>query len=114
MGSNSLSKSKREKRRWIGLEIPEKINSRKVLQNALEESELDSTSWRIYDFTKNNQGLTVAIIRVYLSYYESFRKALSDDKGKLARHGMKSITSSGKIKLVRERLGLEKPKRKRK
>ena len=114
MGSNSLSKSKREKRRWIGLEIPEKINSRKGLQDTLEESELDSTGWRIYDFTKNNQGVAVAIIRVHLSDYELFRKALSDGKGKLAKHGLKSITSSGKIKLVRERMGLEKPKRKRK
>ena len=93
--------------------MPEKINSRKSLQDSLEESELDSAGWRIYDFTKNNQGVRVAIIRVYLSHYESFRQALSGNEGQLKKYGIKSITSSGKIKLVRERMGLEKPKRKR-
>ena len=109
MGSNSLPKSKREKRRWIGLEIPEKIDSRKSLQNILEESELDSDGWRLYDFAKSDQGVSLAIVRVYLSHYESFRKILSDNKGQLAKHGMKSITSSGKIKLVRQKKPVRRP-----
>jgi hypothetical protein len=47
-----------------------------------------------------------AIIRVKLQDYPSSREVLE-------KLGLKTNTASGKIKLVRERLGIQKPPRKR-
>ena len=49
----------------------------------------------------------VAIVRVLLSDYEDVRALLESGKQDIVA----SITSSGKIRLVRERLGLPKPSR---
>ena len=49
----------------------------------------------------------VAIVRVLLSDYEDVRVLLQSGKQDIVA----SITSSGKIRLVRERLGLPKPSR---
>ena len=77
-------------------------------------TELPDT-WRLYDLqvgTETAAGL--AIIRVPLSDYPIFREVLGSEDGSEFESGgisrVKSLTSSGKIKLVRERLGLERPK----
>lgn len=84
-----LSKALRGKRRWIGLEVDESINNRSELEAELEED------FRLYDFIEGK-----AIIRVPLQKYADARERFNNGK-------LLSITSSGKIKLVRERLGIK-------
>ena len=54
----------------------------------------------------------LAIVEVPLEYSTQFRELLSQ-KNNISEYGLESLTMSGKIGLVRGRLNLEKPKRKR-
>ena len=80
-------------------------------------------TWSLYDLkvgTETTAGL--AIIRVPMEDYSTFREVLSGADGNGHKSGGEievepeviPLTSSGKIKLIRERLGLERPKRVRK
>ncbi|HIF16496.1 MAG TPA: hypothetical protein EYQ85_04510 [Candidatus Poseidoniales archaeon] len=94
MAGKKLSKAKRGKRRWIGLEVPS-TTTRDSLNEILPKG------YRLYDLVDEK-----AIIRVKLQDYSSSREVLE-------KLGLKTNTASGKIKLVRERLGIQKPPRKR-
>ena len=116
-----VSKAKRPKRRWIGITFPATIQSRDDLQSALKECELSTLEIRLYDFheaqsdgaryachhSQIEKDVGFAIICVPLSYYEAARAFFSSESNTL----FSSISSSGKIRLVRERMGLLKPPR---
>lgn len=93
--SKKPSKALRGKRRWIGCEY-ENFSTRKELEDYLSDVPV-----KLYDMDNGK-----CVISVLLVNYE-------DVKQKLALSPVVSITSSGKIKLVRERLGLPKRVRKR-
>ena len=93
-----LRKAARGKRRWLGLSVDESITNREDLISHLETLSCLGERWRLYDFKDG-----FAIVRVGLPYYQLVRENLESDSSLL-----KSISSSGKIKLVRERLGLTK------
>ena len=115
-----VSKAKRPKRRWIGITVPATMQSRDDLQSALKECELSSLKIRLYDFhqaqtdvarhaclySQIEEVVGFAIICLPLSDYEAARAFFSS-----ADTMFRSISSSGKIRLVRERLGLSKPPR---
>ena len=115
-----VSKAKRPKRRWIGITVPSTIQSRDDLQSALEVSDLSTLKIRLYDFhqaqsdvarharlhSQIKKDVGFAIICVPLSDYEAARAFFSS-----ADTMFRSISSSGKIRLVRERMGLSKPPR---
>lgn len=98
-----LSKAKRGKRRWVGLSIPDSISTRADLRKALSHSELFGDDWKLADFSQGK-----AIVRISLSAYNTQKEELMR-----GFDGIKSLTASGKIRLVRERLGLEKPPRRK-
>ena len=116
-----VSKAKRPKRRWIGIALPPSVQSRSVLTKVLETSPFDVGRIKLYDcypsktetalaarsIKKRTDETGFAIVSVLLSQYEEVRKVLASNES----HGLTSITSSGKIRLVRERLGLPKPRR---
>ena len=116
-----VSKAKRPKRRWIGITFPSTIQSRDDLQSALEVSELSTLKIRLYDFHQAQSDVArhacdhsqiemdvgFAIICVPLSNYEAARAFFSSEAHTMFR----SISSSGKIRLVRERMGLSKSPR---
>ena len=91
------------------------------MTSALESSPLDSYRIKLYDFhpgdseaalaarsiQKRTDNVGFAIICVLLSQYNDVRNVL--ESGNV--HGLISLTSSGKIRLVRERLGMLKPRR---
>ena len=89
-----LTKALREKRRWIGLNVSN-CESRSELELEIGKfAPVDD--WRLMDF---NNGK--AILRVLLKDQSEWRKIL--DKPEQPIH---SVTMSGKIRLVRERLDL--------
>ena len=65
----------------------------------------EAIQFRAVQERKDDVG--VAVVRVLLSDYEDVRALLQSGKQDIVA----SITSSGKIRLVRERLGLPKPSR---
>ena len=90
----------RRKRRWIGLKISKNIVDRSALADALNGILEQCNSWRIYDFEiSGGADYGFAIIRVDRRDEKYVRSILHDEKS-----GIKSCTTSGKIKLVRERL----------
>lgn len=116
-----VSKAKRPKRRWIGITVPSTIQSRDDLQSELEVSDLSTLKIRLYDFhqaqsdvarhaclhSQIEKDVGFAIICVPLSDYEAARAFFSSESNTMFR----TISSSGKIRLVRERMGLSKPPR---
>ncbi len=123
MGGNSISKTKRGKQRWIGLEVSPEISGRDEFIAVMKSLSTLPDTWRLFDLkvgTETTVGL--AIIRVPLEDYSTFREVLRGDDGSGHQSSGEievesrviSLTSSGKIKLIRERLGLERPKRVRK
>ena len=116
-----VSKAKRPKRRWVGIALPSSIQSSADLANVLEASPYSVYRIKLYDchvgateealtarsIQKRTDDVGFAIICVLLSQYQEVRNVLDSGDG----HGLTSITSSGKIRLVRERLGIPKPSR---
>ena len=114
-----VSKAKRPKRRWIGISFPSDVESKQDLQRTIESSVLSDYNIKLYDIhiaasvaAKNTRQILdiedevgVAIICVLLSDYKDVRLCLVSD----ALHEITSISSSGKIRLVRNRLGLPVP-----
>ena len=91
-----LTKALRDKRRWIGIAVPSSITSRIKLEELISEiATVDD--WRLYDF-KNS----TAILRILLKDQDEWRKVLANGASEIH-----SMTMSGKIRLVRKRLGIE-------
>ena len=87
-----LSKALRDKRRWVGLKVSN-CENRGELESKISEI-APVGDWKLYDFTNDS-----AILRILLEDEKAWREIL--DKPGSAIH---SVTMSGKIRLVRERL----------
>jgi len=120
-----LTKALREKRRWLGVLVEPTCTKRSDVQDRLDAlmSSLDPTpDIRLMDFFNREQRHVldspdgpveategVAILRIHLKDARTLR-ALLEGENAITKHGFRSLTTSGKIRLVRERLGLPKPK----
>ena len=126
-----LTKALREKRRWIGVLVHPRHQQREavehVVQNMSQMMEA-KPSLRLMDFSSQQERPMLAeqtdlanqhgegglaIVRAPLKAMPQLRNLLQD-KNALETWGIMSLTTSGKIRLVRQRLGLPKPKRKQK
>jgi len=88
-------KSARGKHRWIGFTI-EKSYSRTEMERLLE-IRLNGSEWRLFDVV-GSKGNTHAILKTPLEEYPKTLSQINNFKD------METLTSSGKIRLVRERL----------
>jgi hypothetical protein len=105
------SKAHRPKRRWIGVELAPHYAGRAHIEAKM--ADLFEVKVRLMDVVPahEREGESgVAIFGVTLAVAPSVRQVLADDEAWTA-HGMRSLTTSGKIRLVRERLGLPRPPR---
>ena len=93
--AKKLTKALRGKRRWIGCTC-EGFDSKGDL-----EKYLSSFPVRLYDFENGN-----CIVVVRLEDFESVRESFAEGR-------VVSVTSSGKIRLVRERMNFTRKPRKR-
>ncbi len=115
-----LTKALRGKRRWVGVAFRRGIVDRATAGRLLHHLDEDLNTvqpLRLMDFVEPDvHGLDderwLGILCVRLEDSSSLREALSGEDA-LDQRGMQSLTTSGKIRLVRERLGLPKPKRRR-
>ena len=98
------SKAQRPKRRWVGIRTIEVID-REDFESLIREI-MPTSSAKLYDL-KIIDGYSVAIVRINLTEHRLFvAKCQGDNR-------LETITTSGKIRLVRDRLGLPKPKLRR-
>ena len=88
-------KAARGKHRWIAIQANKSIQ-RDSLKKLLGES-LDGIEWKLFDSEKRSKR-TFAIIKITLSDYQQALSTLNEISG------FETITSSGKIRLVRERV----------
>jgi len=124
-----LSKALRGKRRWVGIECLAQFESRSSFEKHLSEvlHPLEDTKpFRLMDFHPAHSEVAIAavsalggienhgfaILEIPHSEYQSVRQFIESEDS-LLTHGIRSITSSGKIRLVRERLAIPRPKRNR-
>lgn len=125
MMAKRLSKALRGKRRWVGLECSERFTSRssleKQISNILEANQL-SGDFRLMDFHACGSEVSqvaskeleldeqrgFAILEIPHPSYHEVRLCFGSEAS-YSQHGIASLTSSGKIRLVRERLILPRP-----
>ena len=88
-------KAARGKHRWVAIQVNKSIQ-RDSLKKLLGES-LKGLEWKLFDSEKQSKR-TFAIIKVTLSDYQQALSTLNEISG------FETITSSGKIRLVRERV----------
>ena len=88
-------KAARGKHRWIGFHVHGAV-SRTAISELLNES-LGSYEWRLFDVMEKNESSFV-IIKTPLHNYSDVLEGINNNPG------MSTITSSGKIRLVRNRL----------
>ena len=106
-----LTKALRGKRRWFGINVTNKFSTRNQLAEHLnllsKELELAKTI-RLMDFELSPGGeFALAIIEVKLQDSKLLRANIEGEKA-IENFGIQSITTSGKIRLVRDRLNLTK------
>lgn len=124
-----LTKALREKRRWVGVLVQPGITTREKAAQAVEDLRihLDLASLKLMDFRPASERETddltgdiagthhdggLAVLKVRLSDVMDLRRCIEGEKA-FEQHGMRGLTTSGKIRLVRQRLGLPKPNRHR-
>ena len=88
-------KSARGKHRWVGLEFDIEIS--KTEASAILRIFIDENSCEIFDISKRKKR-TLAILKVPLDFYPDSKILLNE------LDNVCTLTSSGKIRLVRERL----------
>ena len=88
-------KAARGKHRWVAIQVNKSIQ-RDSLKKLLGES-LKELEWKLFDSEKQSKR-TFAIIKITLSDYNQALSTLNEISG------FETITSSGKIRLVRERV----------
>tara|TARA_Y100001936_G_C16054423_1_gene659974 strand:+ start:774 stop:1100 length:327 start_codon:yes stop_codon:yes gene_type:complete len=99
-----LTKALRGKHRWIGITIND-VKERNDFESEISKILVD-INFKLFDCERSD-SLTKGIIKVSIDDYHSARDLIA------LNSKYKSISSSGKIKLVRMRIGLKKPTRKR-
>lgn len=106
-----LTKALRGKRRWFGIKVDSQYTTRNQLSDHLNSlsSDLNLTKQiRLMDFELSKEDeCSLAIIEVKLPDSKLLRKKI-DNEESIDTFGVQSITSSGKIRLVRDRLNLTK------
>ena len=123
-----LSKALRGKRRWFGLAIDANYTTRKDVEKILTSISSDlevSKKLRLMDFVNSdsekksdvsqlslipksiNSPFGLGIVEVPLKSSQEFRELLSQETN-ISNYGLESLTISGKIRLVRDRLNLTK------
>ena len=123
-----LTKALREKRRWIGVLVEPACTTRSDVEERLDALAMTLEpvpDIRLMDFFHSKQrdelntpaefsaeGGGIAILRIHLKDAPRLRPLLQAEDA-VNQHGIRSLTTSGKIRLVRQRLGLPKPKRNR-
>lgn len=123
-----LTKALREKRRWVGVMVDSSCQHREDVErhlNAITSSLDTRPNIRLMDWwpldrrtslgeptplTADHPHVGLAVIRIHLKDAHLLRSMLEGGSA-LEQHGLQSLTTSGKIRLVRERLGLPRPKR---
>ena len=90
-----LNKSARGKHRWIGITSEDELSRAKLNDSLI--AILDKIKWRIYD-VENREGTTIFILRVSLDEYQNTISKINSSSS------LTTLTSSGKIRLVRERI----------
>tara|TARA_B100001758_G_scaffold179193_1_gene155945 strand:- start:942 stop:1235 length:294 start_codon:yes stop_codon:yes gene_type:complete len=88
-------KSARGKHRWVAIQVNKSIQ-RDSLKKLLGES-LEGLEWQLFDSEKHSKR-TFAILKITLPEYQQALAKLNDISE------FETITSSGKIRLVRERV----------
>ena len=88
-------KAARGKHRWVAIHLDKSIQ-RNSLKRILGEN-LEGLEWRLFD-VENQPKRTLAIIKTTLSDYKETVSKLN------GIYGLETVTSSGKISLVRERV----------
>ena len=91
--AKTLTKALRGKRRWIGIKVSGH-DSRDSLRKAIENI-APSPEWKLTLFEDDK-----AIVKVRLEDLEVWRENLQRSSPKI-----RSVTTSGKIRLVKERMG---------
>lgn len=123
-----LTKALREKRRWIGVLVEPACTTRSDVEERLDALAMTLEpvpDIRLMDFFHSEQRHElntpaefsaeeggIAILRIHLKDAPRLRPLLQAEDA-VNQHGIRSLTTSGKIRLVRQRLGLPKPKRNR-
>ena len=103
-----LSKALRGKRRWLGVLVSPEIKSKSQMISNIEKlsQKLElSSNPKLMDFSVNQltDGFGTGILQVKLADSFVIREHLEADDS-LEKNGLSSLTTSGKIRLVRERL----------
>ena len=88
-------KAARGKHRWIAIKV-NKSTQRDSLKKLLGKK-LDGPEWKLFDSEKQSKR-TLSIIKITLSDYRQALTKLNEIPG------IETIASSGKIRLVRERV----------
>jgi hypothetical protein len=88
-------KAARGKHRWIGFRIDQTSN-REELTNSLKAN-LKDYEWRLFDILEARES-TLAILKTPLDNFQQITLQINNSEG------METLTSSGKIRLVRKRL----------
>ena len=88
-------KAARGKHRWIAIQVNKSIQ-RDSMKKLLGEK-LEGLEWKLFDSEKK-ANRTFSVIKITLSDYRQALTKLNETSG------VGTITSSGKIRLVRERL----------
>ena len=124
-----LTKALRGKRRWVGIECTSQFESRSSLGghlSSLFQSIEQSTTFRLMEFypadsevakstvsaLEGSEPRGFGILEIPHPAYQGVR-LLIESENSLLDHAVRSLTSSGKIRLVRERLHLPRPNRNR-
>jgi hypothetical protein len=124
-----LTKALRGKRRWVGIECTSQFDSRSSLGghlSSLFQSIEQSITFRLMEFypaesevakdtvtaLEGSDARGFGILEIPHPAYQEVR-LLIESEHSLSDHGVRSLTSSGKIRLVRERLHLPRPDRNR-
>ena len=95
-----VSKAKRGKNRWIGLYVDQKPVTRAILEDNLGKI-MGDINWKLFDLIDDEMH-TLAILRTSLEDSSEAKKKIN------SINGISTITTSGKIRLVRQRLGIHK------
>ncbi|PDH24072.1 MAG: hypothetical protein CND84_04995 [Marine Group II euryarchaeote MED-G35] len=88
-------KAARGKHRWIGFRI-ENTSTREELKRLLKAN-LRGSEWRLFDMLETRES-TLAILKTPLGDFQQIILQINNSEG------METLTSSGKIRLVRKRL----------
>lgn len=128
-----LSKALRGKRRWLGVAFTSDLQTRKDVNTSIEAAFghlVEAKPIRLMDFHAHGSeqavqteqhlsgdqeavaGVGYGILEVPHELYDAVRSLVNSPEA-LNDLSLMSLTSSGKIRLVRERLALERPPRRR-